>query len=187
MQTPGEELVGEYLRHILGCEFVQYNLQTPEVQGEIDVIGIEMANRKLYVCEVAVHLVTGLQYVKDKRPDNIDRFISKFTKDIQYARNALPDYEHVFMLWSPIVKKRSNPVYDQMSHVGEIRARLKNDLDVDLQLIINERFRDCVSELRSFAREQGAAFTSPIMRLMQIEGRLDGHLHKLSKHEGKKA
>ena len=111
MQTPGEELVGEYLRHIRGCEFVQYNLQTSEVQGEIDVIGINMANRTLYVCEVAVHLITGLQYVKNKRPDNIDRFISKFTKDIQYARSALPDYQHVFMLWSPIVKRRTNLQY----------------------------------------------------------------------------
>ncbi len=43
MQNPGEEFVGEYLRHIRGCEFVQYNLQTTDVQGEIDVIGINMA------------------------------------------------------------------------------------------------------------------------------------------------
>jgi len=148
MQTPGEELVGEYLRCIRSCEFVQYNLQTSEVQGEIDVIGINMANRTLYVCEVAVHLVTGLQYVKNKRPDNIDRFISKFTKDIQYARTALPDYQHVFMLWSPIVKRRANPQYDQMSHVTAIHDKLRDDFDVDLQLIINERVQECITELR---------------------------------------
>ena len=67
MQTPGEELVGEYLRHIHGCEFVQYNLQTPDVQGQIDVIAINISERLLYVCEVAIHLVTGLLYVKGWR------------------------------------------------------------------------------------------------------------------------
>ena len=180
MQTPGEELVGEYLRHIRGCEFVQYNLRTSVVQGEIDVIGIDMANRKLYVCEVAVHLVTGLQYVKNKRPDNIARFISKFTKDIQYARTALPDYQHVFMLWSPIVKRRTKPKYDQMSHVTTIQERLRDDFDIDLQLVINEQFQDCLVELRTFARRQGAAFTSPIMRLLQIEERLYAHLQRQS-------
>jgi hypothetical protein len=176
MQTPGEELVGEYLRHICNCEFVQYNLQTSHVQGEIDVIGINMSTRTLYVCEVAVHLVTGLKYVKNKRPDNIDRFITKFTKDIQYARSALPDYEHVFMLWSPIVKQGSNPQYDQMSHVQTIHARLQADFNVDLQLIINEKFQQCIAELRLFSAKQGAAFTSPIMRLLQIEERLAQHL-----------
>jgi len=178
MQTPGEELVGEYLRHIGGCEFVQYNLRTPEVQGEIDVIGIDMSCRKLYLCEVAVHLVTGLQYVKNKRPDNVNRFISKFTKNIRYARDALPDYEHVFMLWSPIVKRRANPEYDQMSHVEAIQASLRDDFGVDLQLVVNERFQDCLVELREFACKQGAAFTSPIMRTLQIEERLKTHLRK---------
>ncbi|WP_279147231.1 hypothetical protein [Photobacterium carnosum] len=38
MQNPGEELVGEYLKHILGCDFVEYNLYTPNIQGEIDVV-----------------------------------------------------------------------------------------------------------------------------------------------------
>ena len=53
MQTPGEELVGEYLRHIRGCEFVQYNLQTSEVQGEIDVIGLQAVTVGQRASEVA--------------------------------------------------------------------------------------------------------------------------------------
>lgn len=176
MQTPGEELVGEYLKHIHECEFVQYNLQTSHVQGEIDVIGINMSTKTLYVCEVAVHLVTGLQYVKNKRPDNVDRFITKFTKDIQYARSAFPEYEHIFMLWSPIVKQRANPQYDQIAHVKAIQHSIKATFDVDLRLIINDKFQKCITELRAFAGQQGAAFTSPIMRLLQIEERLAKHL-----------
>ncbi|MFA5908083.1 MAG: hypothetical protein WC815_04825 [Vicinamibacterales bacterium] len=60
----GEEICGEWLRHVAGCDFVQYNLKTSDVQGEIDVIGICLASRTVYACEVAIHLVTGLQYVK---------------------------------------------------------------------------------------------------------------------------
>ena len=36
----GEEICGEWLRHVKGCEFVQYNVRTADVHGEIDVIGI---------------------------------------------------------------------------------------------------------------------------------------------------
>ena len=120
--------------------------------------------------------MTGLQYVKNKRPDNINRFITKFTKDIQYARSALPDYEHVFMLWSPIVKQRANPKYDQLAQVQTVHDRLKADFDVDLQVIINEKFQHCLNELRAFAATQSKAFTSPIMRLLQIEEYLARHL-----------
>ena len=38
MQNPGEEVTGEYLKIILGCDFVEYNLYTPDIQGEIDVV-----------------------------------------------------------------------------------------------------------------------------------------------------
>ncbi|MBB6431390.1 hypothetical protein [Algisphaera agarilytica] len=178
MQTPGEEIVGEYLRNLRGCDFIQYNLQTTQTQGEIDVIGINMAERHLYVCEVAIHLSTGLQYTKNKRPDNVDRFVAKFTKDIQYARMAFPDYEHTFMLWSPIVKTSKNPVYNQMVHIADINKKIHVDFGVELQLIVNQDFQDCMSELRRFAGTQTAAFTSPIMRMLQIEERLAKHLKK---------
>ena len=57
----GEEICGEWLRHIKGCDFVQYNVQTHDAQGEIDVIGINLDERIVYACEVAIHLITGLQ------------------------------------------------------------------------------------------------------------------------------
>jgi hypothetical protein len=79
----GEEICGEWLRHVRRCEFVQYNLKPPDTQGEIDVIGINLAERTVWVCEVAIHLVTGLQYVKDKQPDNVPRLTAKFRKDIE--------------------------------------------------------------------------------------------------------
>jgi len=57
----GEEICGEWLRHVKQCEFIQYNLKTPEGQGEVDVIGLNMKTRTVYACEVAIHLTTGLQ------------------------------------------------------------------------------------------------------------------------------
>jgi Holliday junction resolvase-like predicted endonuclease len=69
----GEEIVAAYLQYIKGCEFIQQNLYTPDVQGEIDVVGIDLETKSIYVCEVAVHLITGLQYVKGGQPNNINK------------------------------------------------------------------------------------------------------------------
>ncbi len=102
----GEEICGEWLRHVCRCEFVQYNLKTPDLQGEIDVIDINLAKQTVYACEVAGHLVTGLQYVKDNHPDNVPRLTAKFRKDVEYVRKASPKYGHVFMLWAPVVKNQ---------------------------------------------------------------------------------
>ncbi len=67
----GEEICGEWLRHVKGCDFVQYNVKPRAEQGEIDVVGIDLARRIVYACEVAVHLITGLQYVKARQPNNV--------------------------------------------------------------------------------------------------------------------
>ena len=114
----GEEIVVAYLQYIKECEFIQTNLYTPDVQGEIDVVGIDVNNRKLYICEVAIHLVTGLQYVKDKRPNNVQKFIDKFTKNIEYANKYFGEYEKCFMLWSPIVKNQTpGSKYNQLNDI----------------------------------------------------------------------
>ena len=90
----GEEICGEWLRHVCRCEFIQYNLKTPDIQGEIDVIGINLSDHIVYACEVAIHLVTGLQYVKENRPDNVPRLTTKFCKDVKYIQKAFPKYKH---------------------------------------------------------------------------------------------
>ena len=96
MEIPDGELVGAYLREVLECDFVEFNLPTRYVQGEIDVVGINTAKKTAYICEVATHL-GGLQYVKERRPDNVERFVKKFEKDIEYARRYLPEFEKVFV------------------------------------------------------------------------------------------
>src|SRR4051794_8520536 len=125
----GEEICGEWLRHVRKCEFVQYNLKTPRVQGEIDVIGINLVEKVVFVCEVAIHLITGLQYVKAKQHDNAPRLIAKFRKDIAYARETFEGYQHVFMFWSPVVKNqrpgsKNNQTDDVQLAITTIEAEL---------------------------------------------------------------
>ncbi len=95
----GEQLVSSYLRYIRNCEFTQMNLYTVEAQGEIDGVGISLKDKKVSVCEVAIHLTTGLQYVKDKRPNNINKLTGKFSRDIEYANKYFSDYDTWQSTW----------------------------------------------------------------------------------------
>ena len=175
----GEQFVSSYLRYIRHCDFIQTNLYTIESQGEIDVVGLNLAEQRVYVCEVAIHLTTGLQYVKDKRPNNVRKLTDKFSKDIEYVRNYLNQYEPHFMLWSPIVKDtKGKPEYNQIGHLNAIKANIKAQYGIELECIVNEKFRACLEELRGYAREQKPELQCPLMRLMQIEEHLSKHIAK---------
>ena len=89
----GEELVSSYLQYILGCEFIQKNLYTVDTQGEIDVVGINLKEQRVYLCEVAIHLITGLQYTKGTAPNNVQKLTEKLNRDIQYATKFFPEYK----------------------------------------------------------------------------------------------
>ena len=182
MQNPGEELVGEYLKLILGCDFVEYNLYTPDVQGEIDVVGINAKNKQVYVCEVATHLITGLQYVKNKQPDNVSRFCRKFRKNIEYVNKYFSGYDARFMLWSPIVKNQSeNAKHNQLRDIKEIQAQMLLEFGVEIEAVINQKYAACLDELRAYARRETKELKSPIMRLMQIEEHLAKHIVRLNR------
>ena len=181
MQNPGEEIVGEYLKHFQGCDFVEYNLYTPDVQGEIDVVGINLKDKVVYICEVATHLVTGLQYVKDRQPDNVDRFTKKFRKNIQYANKYFEGYEKHFMLWSPIVKNQGpRAKNNQTRDIKEIQSNLLSEFGVELELITNQTYLNCLTQLRKYAAKETKELKSPILRLMQIEEKLTKHVAKLN-------
>jgi len=169
----GEELVAAYLQHMLGCEFIQQNLYTIDTQGEIDVVGLNLKTKSVYICEVAIHLTTGLQYTFDKRPNNINKLTEKFSRDIEYARKYLPDYKAHYMLWSPIVKSRKNASeYDQVKHVQQVQAKVLEMYDESLELIINSEFAKRLQELRAEARRTTANLKSPVMRMLQVEEQL---------------
>jgi hypothetical protein len=173
----GEEICGEWLRHIEQCEFIQYNLKTSDKQGEIDVIGLNMKTRTVYACEVAIHLVTGLQYTKNNQPDNIQRFSTKFRKDVAYVRENFKDYKHRFMLWSPIVRnQKAGAKHNQLAHVAEIVKALKSEIGVKVEPIINREFQKALAELREKAGDISKELDSSVMRYLQIEEWLKAHL-----------
>ena len=180
MQNPGEEIAGEYLKIILGCDFVEYNLYTPDVQGEIDVVGINAKEKVVYICEVATPLVTGLMYVSNKKPDNVNRFVKKFRKNIKYANKYFSDYEKHYMLWSPIVKNSGpNAKTNQLKDIKEIQRIFKVESNVDIEPVINHKYKQCLNELRAYAAKETKELKSPIMRLMQIEEKLSKHISRL--------
>ena len=138
----GEEICGECLRHIKRCDFIQYNLKTQDAQGEIDVIGINLGAHVVYVCEVAIHLITGLHYVKDKRVDNVSRLTAKFRNDCAYLCKYFPDYDHALMFWSPIVKnQREGSKHNQLDDVNRIIDEIHTACGIKLEAMINESFQ----------------------------------------------
>ena len=180
MLNVGEQLVSSYLRYILNCDFIQTNLYTIESQGEIDIVGLNLTERQVYICEVAIHLTTGLQYVKNKRPNNVQKLTDKFSRDIEYAHKYLNQYMHHFMLWSPIVKDtKGKPENNQMLHLEEIKANIKERYEIDIECIVNEKFQECLVELRNYAETQTQELQCPLMRLMQIEEQLDKYVKKI--------
>jgi hypothetical protein len=178
----GEEIVAAYLQYVKGCEFIQQNLYTPDVQGEIDVVGIDLETKTIYVCEVAVHLVTGLQYVKNSQPNNVNKLTEKFSRDIEYTNKYFPDYSKHFMLWSPIVRVSGDKAkFSQTADIERITANIQAKYGVGLECIINEKFAACLAELREYARNTTKELKSPVLRFMQVEECLKRHLSKISK------
>jgi hypothetical protein len=173
----GEEICGEWLRYVKKCEFIQYNLKTPGVQGEIDVIGLNIKDRTVYACEVAIHLITGLQYVKGNQPDNVARLTAKFRKDINYLSKEFPDYTRVYMLWSPIVRnQKSGSKHNQLNDIKNIADTLSSEYHVKIELIVNRRFQEALEALRAVAGNTSKELDSSVMRYLQVEEHLASHL-----------
>lgn len=181
MPNIGEELCGEYLKYIEKCDFVTYNITNHDVQGEIDVIGINLDRRFVYVCEVAVH-TSGLQYNKNSRPDDYNRFIAKFDKDISYAQKYFMNYEVKPMLWSPIVKRSSEKAkYNTITELNRVKTYILEKYRLDLELIINEEFLKAINKLKEYTDKETSEFKSSVMRMFQIERSLDRHIKRLNK------
>jgi hypothetical protein len=179
----GEQICGDWLKHKKGCEFISYNLKVDH-GGEIDVIGIDIDKRHVYVCEVAIHLITGIQYSnpKTKKPDNVNRFTNKFTKNCDYAESHFPDYKIFYMLWTPIVRnQKPDTKHHQMDALNKVVKNMKRKRGIDIELVVNHLFMDRIIELRKYAKAESKALDSPVMRFLQIESKLLAHIAKLDK------
>jgi len=177
----GEELVSSYLRYIRGCEFIQKNLYTDDTQGEIDVIGINLKGRSVYICEVAIHLRTGLRYTKGTSSNNVQKLNEKLSRDIKYAKDHFPEYTHHFMLWTPIVMSgKDGAKHNQTRDIKQIQLNILTLHQIEVEVIMNEKFLSCINEMRDFAKKQTSELKCPVMRFLQIEERLKEHIAKIN-------
>jgi len=183
MHNVGEEIAGEYLRTQRNCEFVEYNLYTPDVQGEIDVVGISLADHTVYLCEVAVHLTTGLRYVdqKTKQSCSARKLIQKLEKDLAYAQKYFSEYKHVLMLWSPIIKQsKAASKQNQTKDIQEIQSHFLEAHNIKLELITDQVYQECLVKLRAYAANESKELKSTILRYLQIEEHLAKHLKRIA-------
>lgn len=164
MENLGERLVGDYLRDIETCDFVEFNVYPKDtIQVELDVVGIRIAEKHAYICEVATMLETGLQYP----PDTSGRLFTKFTKAIDYGNHIFPEWKVDYMLWSPVVKEPN-----QKEALELAQQRIEAERGIKIILMINEKYLKVIDDLRQRARDSRAELKSPLMRFLQIEGRL---------------
>ena len=136
---------------------------------------------------MAIHLTTGLRYVKDKHPNNAKKLSDKFSKDIEYAQKYFTDYAKHFMLWTPIVKYAGKEAkHNQIKDVEQIQKYIQDRYDIEIELIINEKFAACLQELREFARKETKELKSAVLRYMQVEAYLEKYLHNITKKNRRK-
>jgi hypothetical protein len=143
-----------------------------------------MKTRTVYACEVAIHLITGLQYNKGGQPDNVNRLTTKFKKDVDYLCKAFPDYTRVFMFWSPVVRnQKSGAKHNQLKDTQDIADALKSKSNVEIELIVNKRFQEALVALREVARKTKKEMDSSVMRYLQVEEHLKRHLRSVGMKE----
>ena len=168
MENPGERLVGDFLRHIKGCDFVDFNVYTKRTQGEIDVVGLNHEKKEAFICEVVTHLITGIRYVKNGQDVSTDRLIKKFLEDIEYGKGAFAGYAVHYMLWAPVVRhSEGKPEYNQQ--LTSVEAKVKAETGIQIILVVNRDYINAIKALRDFARDETKELKSPIMRFLQIE------------------
>ena len=153
--TMGEYVVGAYLKQRLKCDVVDYNVRPPDggLEGlaEFDVVGLKFSDRLAYICEVVTHL-DGINYGNNRK--TIERIRKKHERQRWYAKEYLPDFTPIFMLWSPVVPKGY-----LTQHLQTIQS---------LELFINERYKACVDELRKDAKRTTRDTGNPFLRALQI-------------------
>ena len=89
------------------------------------------------------------------------------------------------MLWSPIVKDTKGKLENnQIRHLEEIKANIKARYEIDIECIVNQKFQECLIELRNHAKTVTKELQCPLMRLMQIEEYLSKYVKKLSSMKG---
>ena len=170
----GELFVGAYLRIVERCAIVQYNVHDPDSssQGETDVLGLDNATKRLFVCEVITHL-DGAQYSRRGSGGKIvDKTVeilrAKFDHDRSFVAKAFPEFTHpVFMLWSPYFA-----IGGKTESLQEMAENWPGSGTLDLR--VNERYSAAAQELADFAavttKQSGESFFRTLQLLTHLRG-----------------
>ena len=153
----GEYVVGAYMKLILNCDVVDYNVRDRsgtklQALGELDVIGLRFNDRAAYICEATTH-IRGIQYGTSEV--TIKKICDKHERQKDYAKKNLKDFtQHHFMLWSPRVTSKK-----VLAGLSKVKS---------LELIINEVYTAKVDELVAYAKNNAGDTNNPFMRSLQL-------------------
>jgi hypothetical protein len=164
----GEYIIGAYLKIVIGCDYVDYNVRPSEKGleglGELDVIGIklEKGHEEIYLCEVTTHL-DGLVYGSSYSA-TVDKIAAKFDRQRKYKNKYIPDhFKAHYMFWSPVVLPEM-----ERKLLSEAGSRLK-----DLELVINKDYFNKIEELKKLSKDTTKDFGNPFFRTLQILGHVE--------------
>ena len=166
-----EEFVGEYLRIIEKCDFIKYNekftVKTEDSHkqkgmSEVDVIGINLKDRTIFVCEVSAQMggIYGNYPAKlDYRNPN-----NKFAKNQRYIEEHFKDFnpktvKHMF--WCPILTEKQK---EKFILPGED----SDEKELKVELIAGQDFLKKIAELAACLETCQKDYASPVIRFLQV-------------------
>lgn len=161
----GESLVGAYLRYGEECDFVVYGTQT-EGQGEIDVIGFQVDQRRVWLCEVATHL-DGISYGSAGMAGTLTKVRQKVQRAVAFGDRMFPGQEKRFEWWSP----KAGPTLS--AHFPAICDELTTK-ETEVAFVVNAEYADRVAVLFKQAKKGTKATPEPFFRSLQILAHLTG-------------
>ncbi len=164
----GEFFVGAYLKLISDCEFVAYNqtYQSGKDVHEVDVIGFNIHQKKIIICEVATQL-NGLNYGSRSAKDVIE---NKFVSHINHFGDKFPKFDVIYQFWSPKV-----PVGRLTKFFDELNVKLRKNYNSEIRFIYNDEYTKKIIELKDKAKTETKDTGEPFYRVLQILEHLHGH------------
>jgi Holliday junction resolvase-like predicted endonuclease len=156
----GEDLVGAYLREVVGCPVIQFNVRTGVAQGEIDVVALQLSRGRVtevWLCEVSTH-TSGLGGYQG---NVAGKFRTKIESVKAYADATYPGATRHIEVWSPKVRPA------MLRKLEDVWSE-----HVDVELVANEEYAARVGALAQIARKTTSYSDSPSFRLLQILTRL---------------
>lgn len=183
----GELIVGAYLKVVDGADWVGYNQGAVKDKDDINVLGLttrkddlqssiaEEEWEKMYVCEVITQLDGMLfegcpqterwnSYGEDDCQYTLECLWDKFRWIDTYTQTTVGDIgESNYQLWSPVVLDE-----ELLEGLDELVEEFEDEYGVEIELIINDEYKNRVEELRIHADGDTKDYGEPAFRFFQI-------------------